>query len=325
MVGRRARLAGLTLAATVIATSAAADDGHPVFDLPVACGMGDQCFVQNYVDHDAGPGFGDYTCGSLSFDRHSGTDFTMVDRSPGVEPIAVLAAAPGRVRTVGAPPDTASPLHWTQPGHHVVIDHGGGWTTLYAHMAPSSVTVDAGATVVAGERIGTIGNSGDARFDHLHFEVQHRGAVVDPFSGTGPGIICGVSLGSLWSDTAAEVLAYRPTGLLGHGFAGDLIRDGAERAPAVPDAQTIVFWADLFGLRPGDRVEARLLAPDGRILAAEPTELDTAAARLLTQAGYHRPETGWPVGEYRGSVTLMRPGSDGWQVIADAEMSFHIP
>ena len=149
--------------------------------------------------------------------------------------IAVLAAAPGRVKTVGAPPDTASPLHWTQPGHHVVVDHGGGWTTLYAHMAPGSVTVDAGATVVAGERIGTIGNSGDARFDHLHFEVQYHGAVVDPFSGTGPGIICGVSLASLWSDAAAEVLAYRPSGLLGHGFAGGLIRDGSAPAPAMPD------------------------------------------------------------------------------------------
>lgn len=321
----RALLAGLALAAAVIGAGAVADDGIPVLELPVACGMGDQCFVQNHVDHDASPGFRDYTCGSLSFDRHTGTDFTMVDRSPGVEPIAVLAAAPGRVKTVGVPPDTASPLHWTQPGHHVVIDHGGGWTTLYAHMAPGSVTVDVGAAVVAGERLGAIGNSGDARFDHLHFEVQHHGAVVDPFTGTGPGIICGISLASLWSDAAAQVLAYRPTGLLGHGFAGDLIRDGAMPAPAMPDAATIVFWADLFGLHPGDRVEARLLAPDGRVLAAEPTELDTAAARLLTQAGYRRPATGWPVGEYRGSVTLMRPGTDGWNIIADVEMTLHMP
>ena len=322
----RVPLAGLALAMTVAgAGMAAADDDNPVFDLPVACAMGDQCFVQNHVDHDAGPHFSDYTCGSLSFDRHTGTDFTMVDRSPGAEPIAVLAAASGRVKTVGVPPDTASPLHWTQPGHHVVIDHGGGWTTLYAHMAPDSVTVDVGMMVVAGERIGSIGNSGDARFDHLHFEVQHHGAVVDPFSGTGPGIICGVSLASLWSDAAAEVLAYRPSGLLGHGFAGGLIRDGSAPAPALANAATIVFWADLFGLKPGDRVEARLLAPDGRVLAAEPTELNRAAARLLTQAGYHRPESGWPVGEYRGSVTLMRPGSNGWQTIADAELTLHLP
>ena len=322
---RRVWLAGPALAATFLTAVTAHAGEAPMLALPVACAIGEQCFVQNYVDHDAGPGFGDYTCGSLSFDRHTGTDFTMVDRAPGVEPVAVLAAADGRVKTVGSPPDTASPLHWTQPGHHVVIDHGGGWTTLYAHMAPGSVTVDAGATVVAGERIGSIGDSGDARFDHLHFEVQHHGAVVDPFSGTGPGIICGVSLASLWSDAAAEVLAYRSSGLLGHGFAGDLVRDGATPAPAMPDAATIVFWADLFGLRPGDRVEARLLAPDGRLLAAEPTELDTAAARLLTQAGYRRPASGWPVGEYRGSVTLMRPGSDGWQIIADVEMTLHIP
>ena len=321
----RARIAGLALAAIVISSSATGDDAQPTFELPVACAMGEQCFVQNHVDHDAGPGFGDYTCGSLSFDRHTGTDFTMVDRAPGVEPVAVLAAADGRVKTVGVPPDTASPLHWTQPGHHVMIDHGDGWTTLYAHMAPGSITVDVGATVVAGERLGAIGATGDARFAHLHFEVQHDGAVVDPFSGTGPGIICGVSLASLWSDEAISALAYRPTGLLRHGFAGGLIRDGAAPALSLPDAATIVFWADLFGLMPGDRVEAQLLAPDGRVLAAEPTDIDTVAARLLTQAGYRKPETGWPAGAYRGSVTLMRPGSDGWQIIADAEMTLHMP
>ena len=63
-------------------------------------------------------------------------------------------------------------------GNTVVIDHGGGLATLYAHQ--SRITVPVGYKVAAGERIGFVGCTGYCTGDHLHFEVHVNGKHVDP-------------------------------------------------------------------------------------------------------------------------------------------------
>lgn len=55
-------------------------------------------------------------------------------------------------------------------GNYIVIKHGNGTQTLYAHL--SSVSVSVGASVSAGETIGVIGNTGRSTGTHLHFEVR---------------------------------------------------------------------------------------------------------------------------------------------------------
>lgn len=63
-------------------------------------------------------------------------------------------------------------------GRAVVIDHGGGMATLYAHQSKLGVSV--GQTVVRGEVIGFVGCSGSCTGPHLHFEVRLGGVPVDP-------------------------------------------------------------------------------------------------------------------------------------------------
>lgn len=86
---------------------------------------------------------------------------------------AVLAVRAGRVQRV----DEISGYGLT-----VLIDHGGGWSSLYAHLRQASVAE--GDSVGTGQPIGEVGQSGNASTPHLHLELrqrQPRGLVaVDP-------------------------------------------------------------------------------------------------------------------------------------------------
>ena len=63
-------------------------------------------------------------------------------------------------------------------GLTVIIDHGGGIETLYAHLG--SIDVDAGDDGGGRRVIGRVGRSGNARGAHLHFEVLQDGRAQDP-------------------------------------------------------------------------------------------------------------------------------------------------
>lgn len=68
--------------------------------------------------------------------------------------------------------ETAVPMtHEAVGGNRVVIDIGGGQFAYYAHLQPGSVRVQPGERVKRGQWIARVGNSGDAREPHLHFQV----------------------------------------------------------------------------------------------------------------------------------------------------------
>ena len=62
-------------------------------------------------------------------------------------------------------------------GYSVIISHGGGYSSVYAHCL--SLTVSAGQTVKQGQLIGYVGRTGRAYGYHLHFEANLNGAPVD--------------------------------------------------------------------------------------------------------------------------------------------------
>jgi murein DD-endopeptidase MepM/ murein hydrolase activator NlpD len=99
--------------------------------------------------------------------NHPGIDIDGVTGDP------VQAAGRGTVLTAGA-----APAEYSGYGNVVVIDDGGGITTLYAHL--SRVDVAVGQAVEQAQQIGLIGNTGASTGDHLHFEVRVLNKPVDP-------------------------------------------------------------------------------------------------------------------------------------------------
>jgi murein DD-endopeptidase MepM/ murein hydrolase activator NlpD len=64
-------------------------------------------------------------------------------------------------------------------GNTVMIDHGNGYQTLYAHL--SSTTAKCGRSVLQGQVIAIAGNTGNSTGPHLHFEVRYQGGFVNPW------------------------------------------------------------------------------------------------------------------------------------------------
>ena len=65
-------------------------------------------------------------------------------------------------------------------GNAVVIDHGGGLSTLYAHQ--SSIAVSIGQSLIVGDTVGYVGTTGYSTGPHLHFETREWGTPVNPMN-----------------------------------------------------------------------------------------------------------------------------------------------
>ena len=65
-------------------------------------------------------------------------------------------------------------------GNRIVVDHGNGYRTLYAHL--SNIYVSVGQSVSRGQIIGQMGNTGRSTGTHLHFEIHFKGVPLNPLS-----------------------------------------------------------------------------------------------------------------------------------------------
>jgi hypothetical protein len=303
---------GLLLAAIPFASPAAAD---PQFALPVACTLGQDCFVQNYVDTDMSGAARDFTCGFLTYDGHKGTDIRLKNYVAMDAGVDVLAAAPGTVlRIRDSMPDVsiretgADAVKNREAGNGVLIDHGDGWVTQYGHMKRGSIAVKPGQKVAAGDRLGLVGLSGNTEFPHLHFEIRHDDRPVDPFTAEPMEAGCSIAGHSLWQPD----LAYNPTGFLGDGFAlarpeGEAARHGAYDATTLTiQSPALVYWSDVFGLQAGDHLLLSLKDPDGAVMAEQDIPIDRPKAQYFAFAGAKRPGGGWKSGAYAAEVQVLR-------------------
>lgn len=112
-------------------------------------------------------GFGyRYIFGGSSF--HRGIDIS----GPGANGQPIIASASGIVEKVTSGS--------TGYGYCVLIDHGNGIKTRYAHCQAGSICVRVGQSVVQGQMIARVGNTGNSTGPHLHFEIIYNGSYANP-------------------------------------------------------------------------------------------------------------------------------------------------
>lgn len=153
-------LAAGTFAAGVVAAApmaAEAAGARPAFKAPFNCGETWRGSAWTYYDgHQHTP------LKSVDWNWGSGED----DNGK-----AVRASAGGTVAFAG--------LGSGGYGRMVLINHGDGWKTRYAHLKYGSLEVATGDKVSRGQRIGRVGKTGDQSSSHLHYEQIRDNAVVN--------------------------------------------------------------------------------------------------------------------------------------------------
>ena len=169
----RSGAVGLATGAVVLTlapSGGAADGGHGFGR------MGPATARTTSVSPSTGPDFEmPFLCGQswtgTSRSSHSPSYYTIDWNRPDDLGKPVLASAPGVVsRAVSLT---------TSYGRYVIVDHGGGYSTLYAHMNQIASTV--GQAVDQGDLIGYIGSSGNSTGAHLHYEQRLYGAYFAPY------------------------------------------------------------------------------------------------------------------------------------------------
>lgn len=287
----------------------------PSLSLPIDCTLGQDCFIQQYVDHDPGPGAVDFTCGPRSYDGHKGTDIRVAHiaaiKGSGVP---VLAAAPGKVlATRNSMPDIAqnSPnapdIAAKECGNGVLIDHGDGWRSQYCHMRNGSISVTTGEQVDRGQPLGLVGLSGLTEFPHLHIKISQGKRLVDPFHSLDI-TTCGDAQPQLWSHP----IAYAPGGIMALGFASSAIDyETVRNGPKIPDTlavdtPAITIWGFFHGLSRGDKIRISIRMPDGSILTEHTDTVSRNRAEAYRFIGKRRGASTWPKGRYVGSVEILR-------------------
>lgn len=97
------------------------------------------------------------------YKHHAGIDYSLPAGTP------VLAAGNGNIKTVG---------YDSYSGQYVIIEHGNGYTSKYAHLRSAYVVT--GNKVLQGEQIGEVGSTGKSTGAHLHFEVSQNNNPINP-------------------------------------------------------------------------------------------------------------------------------------------------
>lgn len=310
----------------------------PKFDIPLQCEVPAQCVVQNYMDVRPGPGVRDFNCGTLSYERHKGTDFRVLSYPLFKKGVPVLAAADGIVlrtrdgETEGAYLRKGGELiTGIEGGNGVVVQHDGGWQTFYAHLRNGSVSVTIGDKVKAGDILGVVGLSGKTEFTHLHFQVMHNQTIYDPYTGAAAAGCHNKLSNNLWNAVSQKRLEYIGTGLVESNFSSEIpsykklpFSEERNRIALRGNAKVLIYWMEAWGVKIADRLTMTYTNPSGKVTTSQQI-LKKNQASYFKYLGKKKPKTGWLNGQYIGKVTLERIIDGRWTTVFSSKSEITFP
>ena len=297
----------------------------------MSCVIGETCFIQQLPDMDPAVGQSiDPFCGHKTYDGLRGTDIRILSLSQLADNVPVIASAAGTVLRVRdgmrdhlvETKQDRQAIKGRECGNGVVIDDGGGETVEYCHMKQGSVVVKPGMAVAKGQRIGSIGVSGDTQFPHVHIAVRQDNRLVDPSTGRGitEGCVAPADAHPLWdADTAKYFLNLR-TDILAIGLAGrtvngnQLVREGPPPPPTSSD-NMLIGWTWIANLEAGQQVETKIVSGVGNILVSK--TFDPAPRHQAIFAGYIGKKGPVAPGDYKVITSVQNAGETVTSKTAD--------
>ena len=298
----------------------------PIFNLPIDCNLGQDCFIMHYVDREPSPEAVDFNCGRQTYDGHKGTDFGISDLETMKAGVTVLAAAEGTVLRVRdgildklvTNQSDRQVIEGQECGNGLVIDHNNGWETQYCHLRNGSVAVKPGAKVKPGTVIGMVGSSGLASFPHVHLTIRHQGEVIDPFVGDDPSTGCNIQRNPLWQQS----LEYVPTGLIRAGFAPqppnqtELWQGKYTDSQLSANISALVFWVHAYGVLQGDVEQWQLIDSSGQTVIQQEQNLEKPYRSWVSYVG----KRNITPGTWQGQYQLIRNGNPIFTVKREIEI-----
>ncbi len=324
MNGRRFRAIGslpAAIAGALVALLSAAHADGPPFSWPLDCDptTEDRCFVLQYMDHDTGPDYTDFTCAKRSYDGHGETDIAVDDLQTMRKGVDVKMAAGGVVAVTrdGVADKLADPqdpeVAAIGCGNAVVVDHDDGWRTAYCHLREGSVRVQPGEAVDRGQVIGQVGLSGLTQHPHVAFHIYRDKKGVDPYTGFDATTACGGARNPLWTPEAAKTARYQfvdiPTlAFLDTTPSDSLMLEGpVERTAMMVDSPPTILAVQAFGLLAGDVLEVTLRGPDGSTQAHQEATIGGNSIRM--NAAVPLDTVDWESGSYEAVASVLRPST----------------
>jgi Peptidase family M23 len=266
-------------AALVIGIAASTGTARVVADEPLAfypqAGiLGQDVFVNNFVDLEPGPGVRDWNCGSQSYDGHTGIDSDVRSFREQRIGVPVFAAFDGIVLQTQRGFNDFSHGRLTGPfDNHIILEHADGRHTVYGHLADKSIKLRRGDRVRAGQQIGLTASSGNSSGPHLHFTIRRDGVPFEPFAGacrSGPSLFR--SQPELSPALYVRDVAFSPNAFRGRA---ELPWDEAVRTGTfVRGVRTVHFRIIAGNTQAAGAARVRFVRPDGSVALERP------AARL---------------------------------------------
>jgi murein DD-endopeptidase MepM/ murein hydrolase activator NlpD len=280
---------------------------------PVACTLGEDCWIARYVDHGQGAEARDYLCGTHTQSGHKGTDIAVNDLGRMAAGVDVLAAKGGTVLRLRDGVDDisvrrtgADAVDGQECGNGIVIAHDNGDESQYCHLRKGSITVKPDERVEAGAKIAQIGLSGETEFPHLHYMLRRGGEIIDPFDGSHMSDHCDASGPILWaSDIAYDPLILFDLQLSEAPPKGDTVWQPGKSTLDRMSPAMVVTARGMF-TETGDTWHMRIRDPKGKVFVEKEAALEDGDQFYYRFIGRKRPDSGFMPGIWTGELTAKR-------------------